>query len=326
MAVLLSICIPTYNRAQFLAQAIESIIADATDEIEIIISDNASTDNTADLVLAYKQEFSRITYFCWKENMGADLNFLKSVELATGNYCWILGSDDAIAPGSIRFILDEIKRGYDIYLFNRLECNLKLEPVGTRYWLGPHHEDQEFNLAKKEDLCAYLSSATSLGAIFSYISSSVFRRNKWNNTICKDEFIGSAYSHVYMLLSFIQQECKLKYIRTPLVMCRMGNDSFLENGVIKRFLIDIDGYLLLANTLLLEEATYQSFLGVMKREHPWLNILHMRQKAKPGEWIDIEPKLIKYGYNKTMLKAMRSRLITKILLKYYRLIRKRNKY
>jgi len=105
MNIKLSICIPTYNRANFLGAAIDSVIKQATEEVEIVISDNASTDHTEELVREYQTRFPRIRYHKAKENMGADRNFLKVAELATGEYCWLLGSDDALADGAISTVL-----------------------------------------------------------------------------------------------------------------------------------------------------------------------------------------------------------------------------
>ena len=104
--VKLSICIPTYNRAEFLPATLESIAAQWTDEIEIAVSDNASTDHTAAIVESYRERLGRVRWFRAESNRGADANYLKAVEISTGEYCWILGSDDPIAPGAIAELLD----------------------------------------------------------------------------------------------------------------------------------------------------------------------------------------------------------------------------
>ena len=102
----LSICIPTYNRAEFLPATLESIAAQATDEIEIAVSDIASTDHTAAIVESYRERLGRMRWFRSESNRGADANYLTAVEISTGEYCWILGSDDPIAPGAIAELLD----------------------------------------------------------------------------------------------------------------------------------------------------------------------------------------------------------------------------
>ena len=87
MSIKLSLCIPTYNRAAFLSEALDSVIQQATDEVEIVISDNASNDGTAEMVTEYQGKFPRITYYRQPENLGFDRNMLRAVDLARGEYC-----------------------------------------------------------------------------------------------------------------------------------------------------------------------------------------------------------------------------------------------
>ena len=106
----LSICIPTHNRAEFLPATLESIAAQWTDDIEIAVSDNASTDHTAAIVESYRARLGRVRWSRADTNRGADANYLKAVEISTGEYCWILGSDDPIAPGAIGSSLPRIQQ------------------------------------------------------------------------------------------------------------------------------------------------------------------------------------------------------------------------
>ena len=124
----LSFCIPTYNRASYLRETLGYIIDQADDSIEIVISDNASSDNTEEVVKEAKLRFPNITYFRWPENMGADRNYLKTVELARGDYCWFMGSDDGIKKGALKKVLEELKDGHDIYVCSQYFCDKKLKP------------------------------------------------------------------------------------------------------------------------------------------------------------------------------------------------------
>ena len=87
-----SICIPTYNRAAFLQETLDSIVAQWDDDLEITVADNASEDDTERLVESYRQRYGSVRYFRWGANQGADRNYLKSVELAAGRYCWAVVS------------------------------------------------------------------------------------------------------------------------------------------------------------------------------------------------------------------------------------------
>lgn len=109
-STLLSICIPTFNRAETLKLLLENISRECAydiDKIEIVISDNASTDHTADVVNEYSH--LPIRYRKNKTNIGGAGNILSvAAELATGEFVWIVGDDDLILPDGIKNVLDSI--------------------------------------------------------------------------------------------------------------------------------------------------------------------------------------------------------------------------
>jgi abequosyltransferase len=107
--MMFSICIPTWNRASQLDRLLQSIWEERIDELEIVVSDNASSDNTREVIRRWEDQGLRIVYHCWPENVGFDRNAMKVVEKASGEYCWCLGSDDLVAPGGIRAIYDYLK-------------------------------------------------------------------------------------------------------------------------------------------------------------------------------------------------------------------------
>jgi glycosyltransferase involved in cell wall biosynthesis len=93
-----SIGIPVYNGAEFLEQAIQSVLAQTYTDFELIISDNASTDGTAAIALDYAARDSRVRYSRNRVNIGSSRNFNRTFELATGQYFKWMASDDLIAP------------------------------------------------------------------------------------------------------------------------------------------------------------------------------------------------------------------------------------
>ncbi|MCK4789375.1 MAG: glycosyltransferase family 2 protein, partial [Desulfobacteraceae bacterium] len=131
----LSICVPTLNRARFLAETLGNVILQANDNVEIVIVDGASTDNTTEVVQRFKQKFSNIVYYRGEKNMGVDRDMARTIELSRGDYCWMLSDDDLLKPGAINRILEEIVSGYEIYLCNVTACSLAMKPRYDRYWL-----------------------------------------------------------------------------------------------------------------------------------------------------------------------------------------------
>jgi glycosyltransferase involved in cell wall biosynthesis len=95
----LSICIPTYNRAAYLREAIASVLAQEGVRFEVIVSDNASTDNTTEVVREFKD--ASIRYHRSSQNLGPFPNGRKCYELATGKYITWLFDDDQMLPGSL---------------------------------------------------------------------------------------------------------------------------------------------------------------------------------------------------------------------------------
>jgi glycosyltransferase involved in cell wall biosynthesis len=96
---ILSICIPTWNRRYALQHTLKSIIDQ--DEfkswnVEIVISDNASTDETEVEVWKLRKKYKNIRYFRNKENIWGNPNINKALSLREGVYLWLLGSDSLI--------------------------------------------------------------------------------------------------------------------------------------------------------------------------------------------------------------------------------------
>jgi glycosyltransferase involved in cell wall biosynthesis len=89
-----SICIPTFNRAELIGMAIESALQQSYVNIEIIVVDNDSTDNTKDVVMSYNDP--RLKYVKNEKNLGLFGNFNRCIDLAKGKYIHILHSDDYI--------------------------------------------------------------------------------------------------------------------------------------------------------------------------------------------------------------------------------------
>jgi len=93
-----SILIPVYNRQELIAETIDSALSQTYSNIEVIIVDNASTDNTWNVIQAYEEKDDRIKAFRNESNIGPVRNWLRCVNEASGEYGKILWSDDLIAP------------------------------------------------------------------------------------------------------------------------------------------------------------------------------------------------------------------------------------
>ena len=116
--VTVSICIPTYNRKDYLKETLDSILAQTYKDYEIVIVDDGSTDGTEDML---KQLGFPVTYH-WQENSGDAVARNKLIELARGQYISFIDSDDLLLPDAIEKLVkimqteDEDVIAYGSYL------------------------------------------------------------------------------------------------------------------------------------------------------------------------------------------------------------------
>lgn len=104
---LVTIAIPTYNRAEtYLRFTLESALKQTYPNIEIIVADNCSTDNTEELVKSYKD--NRIRYYRHDKNIGANNNFNFCLQQARGKYFQLLQDDDLIDEDFIETCIKEL--------------------------------------------------------------------------------------------------------------------------------------------------------------------------------------------------------------------------
>ena len=267
--------------------------------IEVVVVDGASTDHTSEVVGSFQKRFANLTYYHGAQNMGIDRDMATAVELARGKYCWLMSSDDLLKPGAISRILEEIESDADIYFCDVTLCNPDMKPIRETSYMSHHRMRDHFHITDRGEFLTYLSLATSNNALFCYMSSIVFRRLSWVKVGYDDRFSGTGYAHVFTLFSFIKTGCLVKYIPSALVLNRSGNDSFSSQGIEKRYMLDFDGYLLLANELFHDDPEVRrAFLRVMTREHPWYRLVKLRSRIQSTErWEDISTKLSEFGYS-----------------------------
>ena len=111
-----SIGLPVYNGDNYLAEAIESILAQTHSNFELVITDNASTDNTEKICQSYAASDERIRYFKNGYNLGAAPNFNKSFELSTGKYFKWAAHDDLLVPAFLEKCVAILENNPDVIL------------------------------------------------------------------------------------------------------------------------------------------------------------------------------------------------------------------
>lgn len=196
---ILSICIPTYNRARFLVNSIESLYQQMDDElyrqVEVMVSNNCSTDNTDAIVKEYIDKGMPITYFENKVNIGADGNFLQCIRYAKGKYVLLLGDDDLLLKGSVATLANILSRdGYGlVYISGR--------PYAERTAAGPD--------IASVDLIGQTYTNINRFLMMEHISITFISGNIFNKTILP-EFNFDAYrqSNLLQVPFFLHAACR----------------------------------------------------------------------------------------------------------------------
>ena len=106
-----SVGLPVYNGEQYLRDSIESVLQQDFSDLELIISDNGSTDGTEGICREYEAKDSRVRYFRHPENRGAAFNFNYCVEEARGDYFKWHAHDDALLPAYLSTCLEALEAG-----------------------------------------------------------------------------------------------------------------------------------------------------------------------------------------------------------------------
>ena len=109
---LLSITIPTFNRANYLKLNLDNIVAELADVdsrfVEILVSDNASSDHTQEVAESFIDRIPNYRYVRNAENIGSDKNIAQCYSLAKGKYVIALGDDDLLINGAIQWLINEL--------------------------------------------------------------------------------------------------------------------------------------------------------------------------------------------------------------------------
>jgi len=213
---LLSICVPTYNRAQYLKESLASILQSARgheDRIELIVSDNASTDNTAQLVAALGEAHPMVRYHRNPENYGAEANLYILASLASGEYIWFFSDDDCMLPQAVPAVLEQARRGCDLMIADFAVWSRDLTRLirPAYYSLGT---DKFFSNPNQVMAC--------FGASLGFISGVVMSRARFLKTSWEEfrQFAPYGFSFLYSVYAGIAGGCRAAYLSVPLLRYR----------------------------------------------------------------------------------------------------------
>jgi abequosyltransferase len=212
----LSICIATLNRATLLAETLASIANQMTPEVELVIVDGASTDETEQVVSRFAS-FCHIRYFREQKNSGLDIDYDKAVSYAKGEFCWLMTDDDLLRPHAISTVLANLDDAVDLVVVNAIVKDVSLRQV-IRQTSIKLECDATFRQDQQEQFFSAI-----IGYL-SFIGSVVVRRSVWMYRD-RQSYYGSMFVHVGVI--FQDRLAGLtRVIADPLIIIRYGNATW----------------------------------------------------------------------------------------------------
>lgn len=213
---LLSICIPTYNRAFFLKDSLlailNSIDSQNYSEIEIVISDNCSTDDTQSVIASFQVAKPELEWINVRQepNIGPS-NVILVTRYASGKFIWILSDDDVVLPHSINKIIYELKTNPNIngILVNYAGFEKDVEKLD--HSILPLSE----KVFDKDEALLYLGNS------INFISSVIFKKEAIK---IENKFLDNSLPHAFVFLQALRHG-NFKAIPRILLGMRIGNSG-----------------------------------------------------------------------------------------------------
>ena len=155
---MISVIVPTFNSANYIFEALNSVLNQTYDDFEVICVDDCSTDNTVEILDYFSKKDSRIKYLINDKNMGPGYSRNKAINVSSGDYVFFLDSDDWILPNTLQLLHDQAENKqvdlliFKVFVYNEnykrfynekmYDVNI-LKDVSTRIF---NRTDLDFNL------------------------------------------------------------------------------------------------------------------------------------------------------------------------------------
>ena len=218
---LLSILVPTYNRAAYLERLLvrleEQLQLVSTHLVQVIISDNSSTDDTTSVVHRFSERNKNWIFLSNSSNKGADFNLLSLIRFSSGTYRWIIGDDDLPRHGLLPLLIDLIRLNSAslIYLPSLWAPNLSEIEVPPVTKLKYHNSSN-------------LLAARSIHVQITFLSSWVFNADRLfsglSNLETLEKGIGSYLIQLgWILPLMIDSSSSILVLADPCIMATSGN-------------------------------------------------------------------------------------------------------
>ena len=210
---ILSICIPTYNRADCLKKTLELTIPICeSNNILIYISDNCSEDNTEDVVNRFTKDCHFVHYHKHDKNIGPDDNFEYVLKMPSTKYRWLMADTSYI--DEINTVIDDLKNlDYDGYILNGGD--------GTRHFILPDKKKTYHDsISLMEDIGWHLTWISCMIYNERLINSMNFERYKnssFNQTALMFEPTANRKCLIFFTIIFVIRPSRLMILKTKII-------------------------------------------------------------------------------------------------------------
>ena len=220
---LLSILIPTYNRGDYLTttlKVLSSQILQYKDLVEILISNNASTDNT-DIVVKNYAKTIPIKYNLNDYNIGFAKNFEKLIKDSDGEYLYLMGDDDIVSPNFIKTIIE--------LLINNKDCSIVHWNRLSGDQMCKHGALVDDNYIESVWVTDAKNFILTIREKANFISSLIFHRDCWQLGMAyiKEEYVGYEW-FAQLYWGALVRDKKCIYYYFPLVIQRNPSKSWIK--------------------------------------------------------------------------------------------------
>lgn len=218
----LTIAIPTYNRCELLLQTLNSVEQQRVGGVEVIVSDNASTDDAEGKVKKYCREHN-IIYHRNAENLGMDANFLNCLQMAKGEYIHLLSDDDILLPGAIEKILMLIEEEQPDYInlnsYTYAEKVFDVTKKGLPRITLRTEGGTDFISTDKNACMKYI------GVYITYISATILKRKNFEEIKKPSKYYGTYFLHAHCVFECLKGDNKKIVITKETWVAAKWNNS-----------------------------------------------------------------------------------------------------
>lgn len=278
--VRLSICIPTYNFGAFIGETLDSILPQITPEVEVIVFDGGSQDNTKEEVVRRQLGCQQLTYVRQDYRGGIDRDIDSAVSLAKGDYCWLFSSDDVMQPFAVEMVLRALVSEDDIYICEHELHTMRLELIKAYPPFKLIAPLTRFDFGDISQRVRYFEAASTTEAFFSYLAGPIFSKRLWVDAVVPESFYGTCWIVAGRLLGSLRHNVKIQYLGSALIMKREGNDSFSGGNFARRCKISIQNFNHVVNSIF-EKNSFEAkhIRRVLRRDVPLSALLRAKLQA-----------------------------------------------